>query len=108
MIEDISEEKYKNGTIKNGVKRVKISFPKDANPIIQIYVNESDETEPSTNIESYTAAPKTPELSENWNMEQKSGHSSASRDSSLNTPVLKNFIHQKPSDDHSEVTRQNK
>ncbi|RNA35898.1 hypothetical protein BpHYR1_048556 [Brachionus plicatilis] len=34
-IEEISEETYKDSTIKNGVKRVKISFPKDADPIIQ-------------------------------------------------------------------------
>ena len=182
-IEDISEETYKDSTIKNGVKRVKISFPKDADPIIQslpgptvmyglkcvftiagqkpkcyfcnddghniakcphkqsicgkcqqkghltqkcslaeklkslersktdysdLYVDESDEAEHSTNIESYTAAPKTPEFPENWNMEQKSRHSSTSSDTSLNTPVLKNFIRQKPSDDQSQVTSQNK
>ena len=34
-IEDISDETYKESTIKNGVKRVKISFPKDADPIVQ-------------------------------------------------------------------------
>ncbi|CAF0725089.1 unnamed protein product, partial [Brachionus calyciflorus] len=179
-IEDISEETYKDSTIKNEVKRVKIFFPKNADPIIQslsgptviyglkcvftiagqklkchfcnedghniakcplkqsicgkcqlkghliqkcslaeklkslerskidysdLYINE---TEPKTNIESYNAAPKTPEFSENWNMEQKSRHSSASSDTSLNTPVLDNFVRQKPSEDQSQITNQNK
>ncbi|RMZ94110.1 hypothetical protein BpHYR1_023161 [Brachionus plicatilis] len=34
-IEDISEETYKDSTIKKVVKRVKTAFPKDADPIIQ-------------------------------------------------------------------------
>ncbi|RNA11557.1 RNA-directed DNA polymerase from mobile element jockey-like, partial [Brachionus plicatilis] len=50
-----------------------------------LYINESEETEP--NIESYTESPKTPEFSENF---------------------LENLICQKPNDDQSQVTSQNK